>query len=319
METLAYYKSLNTPITLTQLGRYLIRLDSEDTPGFESLNEINFLLDKLVEDGLVEEQKGLYWLKESGAEKNSWLSYVRFEKIAQRKINRVRKSLRFLRVLPFLRGLFICGSVARKVSHPNSDIDFMIITKSNRTWTVRFLLTIAVFLLGKKTQDNNKTLNPAYRKNKFCLNHYRASSRLKLEENLRDLYSAQEYVRMVNVFSENRIDRKFFKKNKIWMKKFLPNFNFTKLPLFKLEQGSTVNKIRKASEYMLYGKIGNIIEGLLFSLQSKKIAHNRQSRGISSSNRRIITESDVIMFHLNPRGPKVINIYQNICQKLTFL
>jgi predicted nucleotidyltransferase len=310
IKTLAYYRALSTPLNLVQIGRYMVGTNHE--PAGIELSDIQNVLDELISRGIVAEQKGLYWLSPRDTEDNIWLKYIRREKIAQRKINKVRKALRLLSLTPFLRGLFICGSVARKISRPGSDIDFLILTKPGHVWTVRFLLTLFALLLGKKTNDTKLFGGSDYsqehsRRNKFCLNHYRSSANLQLEESLRDLYSAQEYAGMLNVYSGNRTDRKFFKKNKLWLKKFLPNFNFSKLPI--TENGDyPLAWLRRALEKMLGGKIGHIIEGLLYRIQAKKIS---LSGGLQTT-QRVVAEKEVIMFHLNPRSPLTLACYQQI-------
>lgn len=318
LETLAYYRILKTPLTLIQIGRYLF--SGKHHRHCQNLSEIKEILGRLKEDGKIIEQKGLYWLNLKQTNKvpaqNSfpepkyatWLKYIKLEKFAQIKINKIRKSLKILKLIPFLRGIFVCGSVSRKVCGFQSDIDFLILTAKNRTWTVRFMLTVFAWLVGKKTK------NTGTRKDKFCLNHYRSSSKLKLEDKLRDLYSAGEYSRMINLYSVDHIERKFFKKNKRWIKEFLPNFNFSKLPLYFFENKRSI-LLRKKIEKMLSGKIGNIIDKLLYYLQSGKIAFSQNSS--FSSQRRIITEREVIMFHLNPRAPKALNRYRKLCQNLT--
>jgi len=383
LKTLAYYRAVKTPLTLAQAGRYLISENSRAPVGQKLensrlnqsrdnlLSEIKNILDSLVDEKIVMEEKGLYWLSKScdmqhttcdinaakkirdpgdfGSNFPRRISrvacqFIQREKTAQGKINKVRKALKIFRFVPFLKGLFICGSVARKVSRPGSDIDFLVLTKQNRIWTVRFFLTVLAFLLRKKTKDaiprftnclptlptgrqsrqagDSRFTN---RKDKFCLNHYRSSSHLKLEGELQDLYSAQEYARMINIYSGNRIDRKFFKKNKKWMRKFLPNFNFTKLPLYTIYdlQLMTYNFL----ENVLSGKFGDIMEKLLFYLQSRKIALGRglppTQQNCSGkwhvsikNSERIVTNENVIMFHLNPQSPKVLERYVRIATSI---
>jgi len=314
IKTLAYYRALRTPLTLVQLGRYLI----SDTDEKYSLSEIAHGVKELVDKKIVVEQKGLYWLDTGGrAPKNTWLKFVRSEKTSQRKIGKALKAFKLFSLAPFLRALFICGSVARKVSHPGSDIDFLILTRPGRVWTVRFFLTVFAFLLGKKTNDAKMVRGGEYRlrgsrKDKFCLNHYRSSANLKLEEPLRDLYSAQEYAGMLNIYSGNRIDRKFFKKNKLWMKKFVSHFNFSKLPITESNDYSPAG-LRRTLEKMLGGKIGHIIEKLLCRAQVKKIS---LSGGRLEAEQRVIAEEEVIMFHLNPRAPLALRKYEQITNNL---
>jgi len=305
LKTLAYYRALKTPLTLVQLGRYLI----SDRGISCSLGEIAAVMNGLVEKNIVTEQKGLYWLKMNASySEKAWLKFVRLEKISQRKISKVLKALRLFSLVPYLRALFICGSVGRRVSRPKSDIDFLILTKADRVWTVRLFLTFFAFLLGKKTNDAGRITDKKSRRNKFCLNHYRSSARLGLEDPLRDLYSAEEYAGMINVYASNRTDRKFFKKNKLWMKKIIPNFNFSKLPA-TLSNEYFLSGARRTFEKMLEGKIGHIIERLLYLVQLRKI--NRGSQGLLP-NQRVIAEKEVIMFHLNPRAPLALKKYEQI-------
>lgn len=306
-ETLAYYRVLGTPLTLTQVGRLLI--SPQPLFGF-SLTQVNEALLYWQKKGVVEKEKGLYWLKAQSAEygtqnteraKEQWLRYIQREKVSQKKLYLVCQVLKLIRFIPGLRGIFVCGSVARKVSKYKSDIDFLILTKKKRVWTVRFLLTAITYAIGKKTQDDKS------RHNKFCLNHIRSCSNLKLEDSLKDLYSAQEYAQMVNVYSRNNIESKFYKDNKGWMGKFIPNFNFVKPPTCSEHATSWHTP-------SVLNLIGDWLELLLQKLQTVKIQKSSQSFS-GLDNRRIVADNGVIMFHLNPRAPGVLKKFKQIAAK----
>ncbi len=245
-------------------------------------------MEKLIQEKIITEQKGLYWIlrkKKSPNKKNrkTWLSFIQREKISQKKINLARKALRFFTLIPGLKGLFICGSVARKVSSTKSDIDFLILTRKNRVWTTRFLLTILTFFLGHKTIDKQS------RQNKFCLNHFRSENKLSLEKYLQKLYPAEEYAQMINLYSEKKIIEKFYRANQVWMRKILPYFNFIKPPLYSRETSLAKNNF-----------LGNWIEKFLYYLQIQKINHhNQQFQKLDKQ--RIVIDNEVIMFHLNPK------------------
>jgi len=302
LQTLAYFGALQTPITLSQVGRYLIGSD------ISSLHSIINTLNALQKEGMVEKQKGLYWLKILDAKnhKNQWLSFIQKEKIAQKKLNMVRKATKIIRFIPGIRGLFICGSVARKVCLKKSDIDFFIIAKKSRVWTIRFFITLVSVLLGKKTNDSKP------RNNKFCLNHFRSDEKPTLEKYLQDLYSAQEYSRMINICSDGDIENQFFEKNKNWMAKHVPNFHLAKPALVYNSHLIAINnhKIRN-----IIKKFGDMLEELLKYLQTAKILKSSQ-QFTGLDNRRIVTDNEVIMFHLNPRAPEVLSKYQRIIAKV---
>lgn len=342
IDTLAYYKAIKTPLSLVQIGRYLINVKTQSlnvrttTQISKPIYEIKQALDLLVKKGSVIEQKGLYWLRSRNIQHEThnvsnpavtcsmlrvpW-QYVQREKIAQRKIEKVQKAIKFFRFIPGLRGVYICGSVARKVCRRSSDIDFLILTEKGRVWTVRFFLTVLSFLLGKKTRDNVTSYLPTgqagrlhvTRRDKFCLNHYRSTDKLKLEKNLQDLYSAQEYAGMINVHETWNMKHgtwetepspcgNFYKANAKWMKKILPNFDFTKPPLILHSSFSIFH-------FPL--SMGDWLEKILQKLQTAKIL--RSSRNFNQlDNRRIVTDNNVIMFHLNPRAPEIIRRHKKI-------
>ena len=333
LKTLAFYAALKTPLTLPQVGRYLI--NTEYLVLSTKLSEIENVLDNLIKNNIVTKQKGLYWLSSCNAKPETgdmnnkpslYMKFIQSEKIAQRKINLVRKALKIFRFVPGLRGIFICGSVARGVCQRNSDIDFLILTEKGRVWTVRFFLTAIAFLLGKKTRDAGhvSSFRPAprgdtkfqiSRKNKFCLNHYRSTAKLKLEKDLQDLYSAQEYARIINLYETATLNSKarsssenFFKENAGWMGKFLPNFNFAKPPIYRKNCAETrhVLSLRK--------KASDLLEKILQPLQAAKIQKSSQNFA-QLDKLRIIANNNVIMFHLNPQAPIVIEKYNNFTLK----
>ena len=335
LETLVYYKTLGTPLTLAQTGRLLI--SEKPLFGF-SLSQVNEALTYWIEKGTIEKQKGLYWLKScnikhvtcnkntskeirhsAGSDSNVssfkfhvsdlWLKYIQREKTAQKKLYLVRKMIKLIRYFPGIQGVFVCGSVARKMSKRESDIDFLVLTEKNRVWTVRFFLTIYSFIFGRKTQDNKPRIN------KFCLNHYRSRVNLKLEENLQDLYSAQEYAQMINIYSRNKIENKFFAANISWMGKHIPNFNFLKPAMInsKHQLASSGQLVRR-----IIKKVGDLIEKIMQKLQIIIIQKSSQNFA-GLDNRRIVVNNKVIMFHLNPRAPIVLKKYKNIVDKYNIL
>lgn len=289
--TFAYYGAEEAPLTLAQVTRYLFSREKfEDLSFFDFRNELNFLKSK----NFIRETKGLFFLNKP-EKKFSWKTFLKKEKESQIKINEVRKALKVFSFIPFLKNIFICGSVARKTSSEKSDIDFLIIAGKGRVWLVRFCLTIFSFLLGKKTSSFGE------RKDKFCLNHYRAAGNETIEKELQDIYSASEYTRMLNLYaSENQND--FLGGNKEWMKNFEPNFDSIKPPLFHFPNSK---KTKKTLERILGKGGGKALENLLKKIQKMKIKINLERNGFSRG-ARLVLKNNVIMFHLSPKSPVVM-------------
>ncbi len=303
--TLAYYQATESPLTLAQIGRYLLFF--RKVPSF-SLANLKQTLAKFEKKGIVTRQKGLYCLteKKDGLKKKIWCSFLRREKESQRKIDKVRKALYVFSLIPFIKNIYLCGSVARKSALPKSDVDFLVITNNQRVWFVRFFLTIISFFLGKKTSSSSG------RNNKFCLNHYRSEFCQTIPQKMQDTYSASEYSRMLNLFGQQG-RKNFLSSNQTWMKNFLPNFDYVKPPLFRFPRS---NGAKHLLEVLFSGRIGNFIEAFLQRIQKMKITKNIHHHGLPQ-NARLVLENNVIMFHLTPRAPKVMGRMRKTLDELS--
>jgi len=293
--TLVYNRALSVPLTLIQVDRYLISKENLDNFTLAELREV---LKFWQTKGLVKEINGLWVFSKNELDKNYLSEYIQKEKISQEKIKKVIKALKYFSRIPYLKSLNICGSVGRKVSNEKSDIDLLVLTKENRVWIVRFFLTTISFLLRSKTND----LKP--RDNKFCLNHYRTNKSYLLGKDMQDIYSACEYSRMLNVYSTGDS----FLESNIWIKNYLPNFNFSKPPLI-----NTKSKFKKILENVLDAKLGDMLENVLKKLQVKKIRKGSEDLELQD-NARLVTENNVIMFHLNPRAQSVENTFSKLLE-----
>lgn len=289
--TLTYYGVQNCPLTLPQILRYLFLFKNEKDLSFF---EIEKYLETLKNKNFIKEENGLFFLK-SKEESISLTKFMSREKESQKKINKVRKALQIMTFLPFLKNVFLCGSVARKTANRKSDIDFLILTEKNRIWFVRFFLTVLVFFLGKKTPTFGQ------RKDKFCLNHYRTDKKLEIEKSLKDIYSASEYSRMLNLYSDQS-EKKFFKENKNWLNGFEPFFDSKKPALFRFKKSQRLKNFLKE---VLSGRLGDFLELGLKKIQKSKIAKNLKKREFPPE-ARLVTKNNVIMFHLSPKSPLLI-------------
>ena len=71
-----------------------------------------------------------------------------------------------MRLIPYVRGVFISGQLSRYIADQKSDIDYFIVTEPERLWIVRTL-----FVLFRRTFLLN---NRKY----FCTNYYVTTEKL---------------------------------------------------------------------------------------------------------------------------------------------
>ena len=112
-----------------------------------------------------------------------------------------------IRRFPFVRGVFISGELSKGVASKKSDIDFFIITASNRVWITRTLFT----LFKKTILFNRKTL--------FCYNHIMSDTNLEITD--RNIYTAIEASTLRPLYNL-QLYRQFMNANS-WIKDYLPN------------------------------------------------------------------------------------------------
>ena len=77
--------------------------------------------------------------------------------------------------IPWVSCICICNSLAMNACHKDSDIDLFVITKSNRIWTARIFLTLALSILWERKTSKQHAW-------KFCLSFFISEDDLSLEK-----------------------------------------------------------------------------------------------------------------------------------------
>ncbi|MFA6438430.1 MAG: hypothetical protein WCX28_03920, partial [Bacteriovoracaceae bacterium] len=131
------------------------------------------------------------------------------EKRALRMLSYARIIAMMIKQVPFVRGIFITGSLSKVAAGKGSDIDFMIVTSSKRLWIVRSMLTLfrKIFLFGNKKY--------------LCTNYYVTENGFSLDR--RNLYTAIEVVTTKVLWNPDALME--FRRVNSWTKKLLPNMS----------------------------------------------------------------------------------------------
>ncbi|MEO8173399.1 MAG: nucleotidyltransferase domain-containing protein, partial [Sediminibacterium sp.] len=116
---------------------------------------------------------------------------------------------KFINKFPFVKGVGISGSLSKDFANEEADIDFFIITESNRLWIARSLLHALKklsFLFGKQHW--------------LCMNYFIDEDALELAE--KNIFIATEVVTLKPVIG-NAVIRNFFRVNN-WTHAHFPNY-----------------------------------------------------------------------------------------------
>ena len=191
---------------------------------------------------------------------------LRTQKISIAKLKRAKRWTRFIKWIPYIRGIFVTGTLAMKKSNRESDWDILVVTKRKRIWIARLLLTFFLHIFGKRRHGKHL-------KDRFCLNHYITDQGLVFEE--RNEFAANEIVFSIALFGK-KIHHKFVSLNEHWIQFFKPNFDRSKLPVvFEEERSGILTIIQKSLETILeITQIAKIINAWSKKMMIKKINNN---------------------------------------------
>lgn len=198
LRTVAYFDLFDYPLTAKQIFQFLPQ-------NSVSTDDVYSAVERLVKSNTLCTERGYFYLLSS--EKNIVQQRVENERRAKRKLAVARFVAAFIKRFPYVRAVFLTGSLSKHVSPSASDIDFMIVTAEGRLWICRTLLTLfrRIFLFGSRKF--------------FCTNYYVTENGYLHPK--RNIYTALEVVTTKAIWNESAFMK--FQLINNWTKEFLPN------------------------------------------------------------------------------------------------
>lgn len=240
LKTLAYSDIFDYPLTVDEIYKFLVisATKEEVKSCIEKINQINctenyyYLLGR---DEIVQTRKQ--------------------REIKSKKIfNRAMFYGKIIGRLPFVKMVALTGSLAMLNLSTEIDMDFMLITKSNRLWLARALaVTFGRFirLLGDR----------------ICINLLISENALHWQ--VHDLYSAREICQMIPLLGFDTYNN--FCVANLWAREFLPNST-------NMESNGLPFDLQKERQaFPLQNKILQILESLAMKIQLKIISQRTNS------------------------------------------
>ncbi len=112
---------------------------------------------------------------------------------------------------PFVRGVFLSGSLSKGVNDGKADIDLFIVSSEHRLWISRSVLTAF-----KKSILLNK-------KKFLCPNYFVTENHLEIPE--RNIFTATELITLKPLYNQFML-RKLIEANRTWVSHFYPNYDW---------------------------------------------------------------------------------------------
>lgn len=288
LTTLTYYGVLDYPMTSFEIWKYLTKEQGGGNEGKEqySLREVCRELERDSVSQYLEQHQGFYALKGRG---ELWKKRVARNKISEAKYKILLRSMRWLRITPFIRMIAVTGSMALKNADSESDIDVLVACERGKIFTGRLCVTFMAHLLGRRRYGKKIA-------NRICLNYFITSGSLEIQ--FKDLFSSGEYYAAVPVLGWS-VFQKFREKN-IWIKRHKFHYEPSAAKNMKMDSECGWGMIvKKTGERLLDFPW---IEELLKKWQIKRIMKNPNTHIPGSV---IIASDESLVFLPKPQGPQV--------------
>lgn len=246
LSTLLYFDYFKHPLTASEVHQFL------DTNLYTS-QEIQYELAALTALGIVQEKENYYFLSSE--------TLVDFRKKRELLATQYwKKALSYSRLIskfPYVRGVFISGSLSKNCMDEDGDIDYFIVTQPERLWVCRTLLIAfkKLFLLNSKKY--------------FCVNYFVDEAHLQITD--KNLFVATELLTMKPLFQHTLFQQTM--EANLWAKTLLPNYPIV------VEAGNSSRKPwhKSVLEGVLNTRLGkgldNFFHRLTFNRWQHKFAH----------------------------------------------
>jgi hypothetical protein len=254
---LLYFEIFKYPLTFQEVNTFSYNAAT-------STEDLENALRFLVQNGLIFQYEG-YYLSQNCPE------WVQQRKENQERaihfMKKAKKMTRLIAAFPFVRGVFISGSLSKDIMQKDGDIDYFIITQPGRLW-----IACSLLILFKKICLFNS-------RKYFCVNYFVDENHLEIEEKNR--FTAIEIATILPLTSP-KLYLQFLKANQ-WAKEYFPKQK--PRPIHGINPPSK-NIIKRGLETLLNLKIFDHLDHFLMQLTirfwEKKYNHVPSNKNISA-------------------------------------
>lgn len=307
LATIIYYDIFSYPLTLLEVYKYLVNPGriSRITEGLGEieLNEISIELDKLVISGIIGRKNGFSFM---GGKDDLYELRMKRDKVAAQKWKKFLKIVRFLAFAPYLRGIFVSGSIALGNTDEKSDFDVLVIAKSGRLYTCRLFLWLISSIMGTRRKKHEKVAP-----DKLCFNHYITDGNLYIPHE--SIFNAQTYVNLKPAMIRPGLVDEFYAAN-LWLNNYVYNFRPQKeFARRSVEPSWFLIMFAHIGEFVLNSRLGDRLELFLKKYQQKRI--NNDPKTHQPGGRVVFTDNE-LEFHPGSFERIVIDKYREGLKRL---
>lgn len=275
---LLYFSLFKHPLTLDEIFKF---------SKAKSKEALQTGLDKLVLDGKVYKKDDFFSIEEKITEQ------VNLRKLGEnRRTNyfaKVKRRANLISKFPFVRAVFISGTFSKGIFFKDDDVDFFIVTQTQRLWLCRTLLILfkKIFLLNSRKF--------------FCVNYFVDENNLEIPD--KNNFTATEIATLLPMKGA-QVCEDFFEKNK-WVNDFYPNFISPEIQ----EENLSKNKI---IEILLNNQLGNVLENRFKNLTMNTWKKKFSTMGKEELDIKLRSKDGVSKHHPKGYQDKVLDRYNEL-------
>lgn len=213
---------------------------------------------------------------------------------ALRKSRRAATFVRFAAWLPWVRMVAVCNSLAQSFTNMESDIDLFIVTKPDRLWSTRFVLTGVLALLRLRPGEAKR--------DPICLSFFIDSEHVDLAPvkiGADDPYLLMWTATLAPILDRDNVMTKLRATNR-WIRPALPKSH----------------RVCRASAYAVGGRFAlpdiGFVESFAERLQRARFP--RMLRERMNRDTRIVVTNGMLKFHENDRREAIRDAHLALCR-----
>jgi hypothetical protein len=271
LKVIAYFDMFNYPVSLEDI-LYFMDTEAEEY-------SIQIELDTLIEEGCIFRTGPFFSLKDDPA-------------IADRRTNChcradallpiAERGARLLYQFPFVRGVFISGSLSKHCAEEKDDIDYFIVTSANRLWIARTLMHLfkkITYLRGHQ--------------HRFCMNYYVDEEALEIRE--KNIFTATELITLIAASGNGGVIN-LFNANE-WTTRFYPQYRHRNRESPVTPRSSL---LKRTCERLLDNRIGDRLDDYFRKLTAGRWKKKEDRGAVGMRGRRMSLQCDKHFARPNP-------------------
>lgn len=282
LQTIRFFDLFDFPLTAEEIKENLYKFNAP-----LHIKELKMTLDHLVSEGRLSEIKGYYVLpgRENLIETRKTRKFI-----AEKFWNRTKLYGTYMRSVPFTRMIAVCNNLAYDNPSEQSDIDLFIVVRPGRMWLARLLITMILHFYGVRRYADKVA-------GRFCLSFFVTTGKMDMREfelAKEDPYLAY-WTKHLRPIVGHETYQEFQALNKDWLAQYGLRFDDSyKKHMYHYEDG----RLKKFSEWLLGGFLGDQFEKLLKATLKRKTLKSMQNLGPDAS---VIVTDEILKFHNHDR------------------